>query len=93
MRYDVPSCYGPAKWSPRLRKKRINIVSINLSPESKNQLDAVCDQRGMTIKSLLGRLVGWFSERDQTEQAIIMGQVEAADTKALADILLKRSRK
>ena len=74
-------------------RKRINIVSINLSPESKGQLDAVCGHRGMTIKSLLGRLVSWFAERDQTEQSIILGQVEDRDAQSLTDILLKRSRK
>ena len=66
-------------------KRKFILVSITLSSDSKGQLDAICDQRG-----LLGRLIDWFSALDRTEQSIIMGQVEAADTKALADILLKR---
>ena len=76
-------------------KQRVkpNITSVDLTPQSKRQLDDVCDYRGMSIKSLLGRLVGWFAERDQTEQAIIMGQIEHRDTQSLTGILLKRSRK
>ena len=43
----------------------------------------------MTIKSLLGRLIVWFVERDRTEQSIILRQVEAQDTQGLAEILVK----
>ena len=74
-------------------KRTPNIISVDLTPQSKRQLDDVCDYRGMPIKSLLGRLIGWFAERDQTEQAIIMGQVDDRDARSFTDILLKRSRK
>ena len=71
-------------------KKKPNIVSVHLSPEGKAMLDNVCDMRGMTIKSLLGRLIEWFVTLDKTEQSIVMGQVEATDVKSLADMLAKR---
>ena len=71
-------------------RKHIIIVSLDLSPDGKQQLDAVCDQRGMTIKSLLGRLIAWFSELDKTQQSVLLGQVEGADRKLLADLLAKR---
>ena len=72
-------------------RKRPNIVSVHLSPEAKQQLDDVCDRRGMTIKTLLGRLICWFVELDRTEQSIVLKQVEDADIKTLASMLLTRS--
>ena len=75
------------------QKKRINIVSVHLTPEGKAKLDKVCADRGMTIKSLLGRLIGWFVTLDRTEQAIVLGQVEARDVKGLGDLLGQRRSK
>ncbi len=71
-------------------KQRPNIVSVHLSSEAKANLDAVCAQRGMTIKTLLGRLIEWFVELDRTEQSIVLGQVEPDDFKTLAQIILSR---
>jgi hypothetical protein len=65
-------------------------VSVHLSPEAKTNLDNVCDQRGMTIKSLLGRLIEWFVELDKTEQSIVLKQVEVDDVEGLADLVLRR---
>lgn len=72
-------------------KQRPNIVSVHLSPEAKDNLDQVCDQRGMTIKTLLGRLIEWFVALDKTEQSIVLGQVESSDVKSLAEMILERS--
>jgi hypothetical protein len=69
---------------------RPNIVSVQLSPEGKQQLDDVCDMRGMTIKSLLGRLIEWFVSLDRTEQSIVLKQVETSDIRSLADLLARR---
>lgn len=68
----------------------INIVSIALSPEARSRFNAITDQRGMTIKSLLGRLIAWFSELDRTEQSIVLNQVERADATKLADLINRR---
>lgn len=73
-------------------KKRPNIVSVHLSPESKAALDQACHDRGMTIKSLLGRLIEWFNSMNKTEQSIVLGQVEDDDVNALADLILKRDK-
>lgn len=72
------------------QRKRPNIVSVHLSPEAKQQLDDVCDKRGMTIKTLLGRLICWFVALDRTEQSIVLGQVEDTDIKNLAELVLQR---
>jgi hypothetical protein len=70
-------------------KKRPDIVSVHLSPESEEKLDGVCGMRGMTIKMLLGRLIAWFVELDKTEQSVILGQVEGGDVK---DLLIKHAK-
>lgn len=72
------------------KKKKPNIVSVHLSPEAKNDLDNVCEERGMTIKSLLGRLIEWFVSMDKTEQSIVLHQVEDEDIKGLAELVLRR---
>jgi hypothetical protein len=74
----------------KAKKKKPNIVSVHLSPEAKGQLDNVCDERGMTIKSLLGRLIEWFVEMDKTEQSIVLHQVEDTDVRGLAELMLRR---
>ena len=71
-------------------KQRPDIVSVHLSPESKQRLDDVCFKRGMTIKRLLGRLIEWFVDLDKTEQSIVLGLVEEADVKGLAEMVITR---
>ena len=73
--------------------KRLDIVSVHLSPEAKARLDSVCAKRGMSIKMLLGRLISWFVALDRTEQSIVLGQVEAGDVKSLAEMLARRGPK
>ena len=75
------------------QKKRPNIVSVHLTPQGKAKLDKACADRGMTIKSLLGRLIGWFVTLDRTEQSIVLGQVEARDVRSLADLIGRRRPK
>jgi hypothetical protein len=74
------------------QRQRPNIVSVHLSPEAKQNLDNVCEARGMTIKSLLGRLIEWFVELDKTEQSIVLKQVEIDDVSGLAQLVLRRDR-
>jgi hypothetical protein len=74
----------------KAQKKKPNIVSVHLAPESKAALDQACKERGMTIKSLLGRLIEWFNSMNKTEQSIVLGQVEQTDVRALAELLVRR---
>lgn len=73
------------------QKKVINIVSVQLSQQAKGELDSACDKRGMTIKTLLSRLIGWFVSLDRTEQAIVLGQVEIEDMQSLAQLVVTRN--
>lgn len=74
------------------QRKRADIVSMHLSDEAKSQLDALCENRGMTIKTLLGRLIVWFNSLDKTEQSIVLGQVESDDIRGLAEMVLARQK-
>ncbi len=75
------------------QKKRPNIVSISMTPQAKAKLNKVCADRGMTIQSLLGRLLEGFFALDQTEQSIVLGQVEAKHVRTLADLIGRRGPK
>jgi hypothetical protein len=74
----------------RAQKKKPDIVSVHLAPQSKAALDHACHERGMTIKALLGRLIEWFNSINKTEQSIVLGQVERSDIRALAELLARR---
>jgi len=75
------------------QKRRINIVSAQLTPQTKARLDKVCADRGMTIKASLGRLIDCFVALDRTEQGIVLGQVEARHVRTLADLIGRRGPK
>ena len=75
------------------QKKRPNIVSVHLSPDAKGDVDKVCADRGVTIKSLLGQLVVWFTGLDKTEQSIVLGQLDAADITDVAGMIRHRRPK
>ncbi len=76
----------------KAQKKRPDIVSILLSPEAKRQLDRVCENRGMSIKMLLGRLISWFVDLDRTEQSVVLGQVEYKDVIGLSEMIARRKQ-
>ncbi len=75
------------------QKKRPTIVSVQLTPQGKAKLDKVCADRGMTIKALLCRLLDRFVALDRTEQAIVLGQVEAKHVRTLTDLIGRRRPK
>lgn len=72
------------------QRKRPDIVSMHLSDEAKVMLDDVCEMRGMTIKTLMGKLIVWFNALDRTEQSIVLGQVEPNDIRGLAEMVIVR---
>lgn len=76
----------------KLKKANPIIVSTGLTPEGQQRLDATCDQRGMTIESLLGRLIDWLAQLDRTEQSIVLGQVEESDMPDMLDLARCRRR-
>lgn len=77
----------------RPRKKKPVIVSVDMPPQDKQGLDGICDNRGMTIKAVLGRLIDWFAALDKTDQAVILGQIETQDIKGLSRGIRNKPRK
>jgi hypothetical protein len=77
----------------RPRTKKPVIVSVDMPPKDKQALDRICDIRGMTIKSVLGRLIDWFGALDKTDQAVILGQIETRDIKGLSRVNMNKPRK
>lgn len=71
-------------------KRTLNIVSVQLSPLAKGELDGACEQRGMTIKSLLSRLIEWFAKLDKTGQSTVLGQIDASDAEKSVSALMSR---
>jgi len=83
-----------ARMASRRSNQIRDIVSAHLSDQAKRDLDTVCAARGMTIKGLMGRLIEWFIMMDDSERAIMLGQVEEIDVRALAEIVsARRSRR
>lgn len=68
------------------------IVSVQLDAKAKQQLDTSCDERGMTIKSLLGRLIEWFGKCDKTDQAVVLGQLESSDAAKLQSAIRGKTK-
>jgi hypothetical protein len=73
------------------QQKRPGIVSVQLSDEARTMLDDVCEARGMTIKSLLSKLIIWFNKLDRTEQAMVLGHVDPNDLRQLAELVMQRT--
>jgi hypothetical protein len=74
----------------KAQKKRPDVVSVNLSPQAKAQLNQVCEQRGMSIKMFLGRVIEWFLDLNITEQSIVLEHVEDEDVIGLSEMISRR---
>jgi hypothetical protein len=49
------------------------IIRLQLDLPAKQQLDKLCDKRGMTQIAILSRLVKWFGTQDEVIQASVLG--------------------
>jgi hypothetical protein len=48
------------------------IMRIQLDADAKQELDRLCDKRGMTQIAVMSRLVGWFVKQDEVIQTAVM---------------------
>ncbi len=71
-------------------KKRLDAISVFLSPQAKAQLNQVCESRGMSIKTFLGQLIEWFLDLNMTEQSIVLEHVEDEDVIGLSEMIAHR---
>jgi len=72
--------------------KKNQAKTVEITVTGKIALERLCGTRWVR-KDFLGRLVEWFDRLDQTEQALILGQVNSEDEAAVAALVLKRQKK
>lgn len=65
-------------------------VRINLSPEGKASVDAVCDRYGMAQQEVASRIYAWFAEQDELVQASILGVLPSGLEAPAADLYMER---
>lgn len=66
------------------------IMRIQLDADAKEELDRICDKRGMTQIAVMSRLVGWFVKQDDVIQTAVMASLSEPTLGRLAKQLLKR---
>jgi predicted transcriptional regulator len=66
------------------------IMRIQLDADAKEELDRLCDKRGMTQIAVMSRLVGWFVKQDEVIQTAVMASLSEPTLGKLAKQILKR---
>lgn len=66
------------------------VIRLQLDIAAKQQLDKLCEKRGMTQIAVLSRLVKWFGRQDEVVQASVLGLLSDEMLGDLGEILLKR---
>jgi len=66
------------------------IMRIQLDADAKEDLDRLCDKRGMTQIAVMSRLVGWFVKQDDVIQTAVMASLSEPTLGRLAKQVLKR---
>jgi hypothetical protein len=66
------------------------IMRIQLDAQAKEELDDLCDKRGMTQIAVMSRLVGWFVKQDAIVQTAVMSSLSDPELSRLAKQMLKR---
>jgi hypothetical protein len=67
------------------------IMRIQLDASAKNDLDKICDKRGMTQIAVMSRLVSWFVRQDEVIQTAVMATLSDSAMSQLAKQILKRA--
>jgi hypothetical protein len=76
-------------WSDEMAARRA-IMRIQLDSVTKEELDELCDKRGMTQIAVMSRLVGWFVRQDDLVQAAVLSSLSEESLARLAKQLHKR---
>ena len=66
------------------------VIRLQLDVAAKQQLDKLCDRRGMTQIAVLSRLVKWFGRQDEVVQASVLGLLSDEMLGELAGVLQRR---
>lgn len=90
---DVPQLAAPregAETPARRHMAKRAVIRLQLDLAAKQQLDRLCEKRGMTQISVLSRLVKWFGRQDEFVQASVLGLLSEEMLGGLSHTLLKR---
>jgi len=66
------------------------VIRLQLDVAAKQQLDKLCERRGMTQIAVLSRLVKWFGRQDEVVQASVLGLLSDEMLGDLSHVLLRR---
>jgi hypothetical protein len=66
------------------------VIRLQLDVAAKQQLDKLCEKRGMTQIAVLSRLVKWFGRQDEVVQASVLGLLSDEMLGELSQVLHKR---
>ncbi|MDB5295721.1 MAG: hypothetical protein JWO31_1704 [Phycisphaerales bacterium] len=66
------------------------VIRLQLDVAAKQQLDKLCDRRGMTQIAVLSRLVKWFGRQDEVVQASVLNLLSDDALGDLANVLIDR---
>jgi hypothetical protein len=66
------------------------VMRIQLDASAKDDLDDLCEKRGMTQIAVMSRLVGWFVKQDDVIQAAVMSSLSDESLSKLAKQVLKK---
>ncbi|MBX4198002.1 hypothetical protein KW782_01565 [Candidatus Parcubacteria bacterium] len=69
------------------------VVRLQLTTQAKQNLDDLCERRGMTQIDALSRMVEWFVLQDEVIQAQVLGLMSEENLAELAPGLLERLAK
>jgi hypothetical protein len=67
------------------------VIRLQLDIPAKQQLDKLCDKRGMTQIAVLSRLVKWFGRQDEVVQASVLGLLSDETLGELSAVIADRS--
>ncbi|MCC7145656.1 MAG: hypothetical protein IT443_04350 [Phycisphaeraceae bacterium] len=68
--------------------KRV-IMRIELTPEAKDRLATISENRGMTQVSVTSRLVEWFAHQNEMVQGVILGHYPKELFPDIVPVILK----
>ena len=71
---------------------KLTAKNIGVDPSDKDRLDEISEERGMTIRELVARLIRWLDSLSAAEQAIVLDQISRGERAEIAALVLARSR-
>jgi hypothetical protein len=65
------------------------VMTLELVPQAKEQLESIADRRGMTQYALLSRMVEWFALQPEGVQMAVLARLVPTPSEEIAQWLLQ----